>query len=100
MGAAAGGDAAGPGAGDTDDAADEALDATADAAAADDAWAARPIHQLPRYEVAWRAPTRGAAKALAKDVVAAFGWAPSTASKGKAPRVKAGKGRRHGGYGI
>ncbi|CAH0364900.1 unnamed protein product [Pelagomonas calceolata] len=62
---------------------------------------ARPIHQLPRYEVAWQAPDRAAAKALAKELAGAFGHAPKKASGGKsAPRVKAGKGRRHGGYGI
>jgi hypothetical protein len=62
---------------------------------------ARPIHQLPRYEVAWQAPTRAEAKALAKELAAAFGHAPKKASGGRAaPRVKAGKGRRHGGYGI
>merc|ERR1719440_686161 len=58
---------------------------------------ARPIHQLPRYEVAWQAPDRAAAKDLAKELAGAFGHAPKKASGGKsAPRVKAGKGRRHG----
>ena len=62
---------------------------------------ARPIHQLPRYEVAWQAPDRAAAKTLAKDLASTFGHAPKKASGGKsAPRVKAGKSRRHGGYGI
>ena len=62
---------------------------------------ARPIHQLPRYELAWQAPTRAEAKALAKELSVVFGHAPKKASGGKsAPRVKAGKGRRHGGYGI
>ena len=62
---------------------------------------ARPIHQLPRYELAWQAPTRAEAKALAKDLASAFGHAPKKASGGRsAPRVKAGKSRRHGGYGI
>ena len=62
---------------------------------------ARPIHQLPRYEVAWQAPTRAEAKALAKDLASAFGHAPTKASGGRAaPRVKPGKSRRHGGYGI
>ena len=62
---------------------------------------ARPIHQLPRYELAWQAPTRAAAKDLAKDLALAFGHAPKKASGVRAaPRVKAGKGRRHGGYGI
>ena len=61
----------------------------------------RPIHQLPRYELAWQAPTRAAAKTLAKELAATFGHAPKKASGGKsAPRVKAGKSRRHGGYGI
>ena len=42
-----------------------------------------------------------AAKALAKELAGAFGHAPKKASGGKsAPRVKAGKSRRHGGYGI
>ena len=62
---------------------------------------ARPIHQLPRYELAWQAPSRAAAKDLAKQLAATFGHAPKKASGGKsAPRVKAGKSRRHGGYGI
>ena len=62
---------------------------------------ARPIHQLPRYELAWQAPDRAAAKALAKELAMAFGHAPKKASGGKStPRVKAGKSRRHGGYGI
>jgi len=62
---------------------------------------ARPIHQLPRYEVAWQAPDRAAAKALAKELASVFGHKAKKASGGKAaPRVKAGKGRRHGGYGI
>ena len=62
---------------------------------------ARPIHQLPRYELAWQAPTRAEAKALAKGLASAFGHAPKKASGGKsAPRVKPGKSRRHGGYGI
>ena len=44
---------------------------------------------------------RAAAKAHAKELAAAFGHAPKKASGGKAaPRVKPGKGRRHGGYGI
>ena len=62
---------------------------------------ARPIHQLPRYEVAWQAPTRAEAKALAKELSVVFGHAPTKAAGGRAaPRGKAGKGRRHGGYGI
>ena len=62
---------------------------------------ARPIHQLPRYELAWQAPTRAEAKALAKALALAFGHAPKKVSGGKsAPRVKPGKSRRHGGYGI
>ena len=42
---------------------------------------ARPIHQLPRYEVAWQAPTRAEAKALAKELV------------GLRPRAEEGVGR-------
>ena len=62
---------------------------------------ARPIHQLPRYELAWQAPDRAAAKTLAKELAGAFGHAPKKTSGGRAaPRVKAGKSRRHGGYGI
>ena len=63
---------------------------------------ARPIHQIPRYEVAWQAPTRAEAKALAKGLASAFGHAPGKKAPGgkSAPRVKAGKSRRHGGYGI
>ena len=62
---------------------------------------ARPIHQLPRYELAWQAPDRAAAKDLAKELASVFGHKAKKASGGKsAPRVKAGKSRRHGGYGI
>jgi hypothetical protein len=60
---------------------------------------ARPIHQLPRYEVAWQAPTRAAAKDLAKELAGAFGHKKASGGK-SAPRVKPGKSRRHGGYGI
>ena len=51
---------------------------------------ARPIHQLPRYELAWQAPTRAEAKALAKELASAFGHAPGKKAPGgkSAPRVK------------
>lgn len=62
--------------------------------------AARPIHQLPRCELAWQAPSRAAAKDLAKGLVGAFGHTPKKAASRGAPQVKAGKGRRAGGYGI
>ena len=79
-------------------------DGDADAPADDAAdWLARPVHQLPRYEVAWTAATRGDAKAFAKELAGAFGHvAKKGAAPGakRAPAVKAGKGRRHGGYGI
>ena len=63
---------------------------------------ARPIHQLPRYELAWQAPDRAAAKDLAKELSVVFGHTPKKKASGgrTAPQVKAGKGRRHGGYGI
>ena len=49
---------------------------------------ARPIHQLPRYELAWQAPTRAEAKALAKVLAGTFGHAPTKASGVRAaPRV-------------
>ena len=60
---------------------------------------ARPIHQIPRYEVAWQAPTRAAAKDLAKELSLAFGHKKASGGRA-APRVKPGKSRRHGGYGI
>ena len=60
---------------------------------------ARPIHQLPRYELAWQAPTRAEAKALAKELSLAFGHKKASGGRA-APRVKPGKSRRHGGSGI
>jgi hypothetical protein len=79
------------------DAESNAIAADADSDA--DSWHMRPIHQLPGYEVTWQAPTRDAAKSVAKQLAAAFGHKESS-SKATAPRAKAGKGRRSGGYGI
>ena len=60
-----------------------------------------PIHRLPRYTLVWSRP-RPEAKALAKSLAALCGTAQSKGRPKKlgGPKVKAGKSRRHGGYGI
>ena len=70
-----------------------------------DSWVSRPIHQLPRHELLWTPADRSAAKALAKRVAVDFFDfpvvnGPISSSSSKKPKVKAGKARRHGGYGI
>ena len=46
-------------------------------------------------------PSGSGKSSLAKVLAGTFGHAPTKASGGRAaPRVKAGKSRRHGGYGI
>ena len=74
-----------------------------------DAYETEPIYRLPMYAVAWTRP-RAEAKALAKCLAQSLGTAEGTkgeggASKGRkkakgAPRIKPGKSRQHGGYGI
>lgn len=67
------------------------------------AFATEPIYRLPAMAVAWRLP-RAEAKALAKRLAAGLGTAAATgdgrAKARGAPRVKPGKSRRSGGYGI
>jgi hypothetical protein len=67
-----------------------------------DAYLTQPIYRLPMYAVSWVLP-RAEAKTLAKALAERLGT--PDASKGRpkakgAPRVKPGKSRRHGGYGI
>mmetsp|Transcript_32916 Transcript_32916/g.104226 ORF Transcript_32916/g.104226 Transcript_32916/m.104226 type:complete len:230 (-) Transcript_32916:26-715(-) len=69
-----------------------------------DAWETQPIYHLAPFYVTWTRP-RSEAKTLAKELAAFFETA--TKDKGKArrgsarkPKVKPGKSRRHGGYGI
>ena len=87
-----------------------------DAAAATDAddasWLSRPIYQLPRQGCGWSGLARADAKALAKALAAHLGTVPAGADGKKAkaakggtaergmPRVKPGKSRRSGGFGI
>lgn len=66
----------------------------------EDPFETRPIYQLPPYCVVWQLP-RSEAKALGKRLAVAFDTVEAKATKSKKPNhVKAGKGRRHGGYGI
>ena len=75
------------------------------AATAED-WLSLPIYRLPALSAAWSLP-RAEAKALAKALAAEFGTAEvkkkgtgaGSLSKGM-PKIKPGKSRRHGGYGI
>jgi hypothetical protein len=63
-------------------------------------WETRPIYQLPPYCIAWEIP-RADAKALGKKMAELFDSAEGKRASSKKPiGVKAGKGRRHGGYGI
>lgn len=67
-----------------------------------DAYRREPIYRLPMYAISWVRP-RAAAKTLAKDLAAQFGTVGKTQGRSKskgAPRRKAGKSRKHGGYGI
>jgi hypothetical protein len=74
-----------------------------------DAYRDEPIYRLPMFAVAWTRP-RAEAKVLAKSLAQALGTAEATkkgegVGKGRkkvkgAPRVKPGKSRQHGGYGI
>lgn len=68
-------------------------------------YSSEPLHRLPKYTVAWLRP-RPEAKGLAKMLAEQLGTAqPTKGNKGRSksmggPRVKPGKSRRHGGYGI
>uniref|UniRef100_A0A7S2HLN0 Uncharacterized protein n=1 Tax=Helicotheca tamesis TaxID=374047 RepID=A0A7S2HLN0_9STRA len=67
----------------------------------EDAWNDRPIYQLSPYEISWTL-TRGDAKKLGKELAKLLDTAdPKAKAKSRKPSgVKAGKGRRSGGYGI
>jgi len=72
----------------------------------EDAYRDDPIYRLPMYAVAWTRP-RPEAKALAKSLASHLNTAEVNGAgrKGRAkakgaPRVKPGKSRQHGGYGI
>ena len=72
-------------------------------AARRDDFETKPIHRLPKYVLAWERP-RSEAKALAKALAMQLGTAEAKV-KGRAkalggPRIKPGKSRQHGGYGI
>jgi hypothetical protein len=63
-------------------------------------WESRPIYQLPPYCVAWELP-RSQAKSLGKKMAEMFDTVEGKIAPSKKPvGVKAGKSRRHGGYGI
>jgi len=66
-------------------------------------YATMPIHRLPKYLVAWDRP-RSEAKTLAKLLTVRLGTAdPKPKGRRKSqggPQIKAGKSRKHGGYGI
>lgn len=67
---------------------------------AENPWETRPIYQLPPYCIAWELE-RNDAKALAKKMAQLFDTAEGIKAPSKKPiGVKAGKSRRHGGYGI
>lgn len=74
----------------------------------EDAYRNEPIYRVPMYAIAWLRP-RGEAKQLAKQLAERLGTPQQpkgkAAAKGRskergAPKVKPGKSRRHGGYGI
>jgi len=67
----------------------------------DDDWDTRPIYQLPQYCTRWQNLPRSMAKTLGKELSILFDAKDPKASKSLKPKgVKAGKGRRSGGYGI
>jgi hypothetical protein len=81
-------------------------DGLLDLAALGDAYRDEPIYRVPMYAVVWRRP-RAEAKALAKALSERLGTAAAveSAAKGRAkargaPRVKPGRSRKSGGYGI
>lgn len=62
-------------------------------------WETRPIYQLPPFYISWELQ-RSEAKALGKTLAKVFSTAEGKQQSKKPIGVKAGKGRRHGGYGI
>ena len=63
-------------------------------------WETRPIYQLPPFCISWELQ-RSEAKALGKELGKQFSTREEKSGPSKKPiGVKAGKGRRHGGYGI
>lgn len=62
-------------------------------------WETRPIYQLPPYCISWELQ-RSEAKALGKSLAKLFSTIEGKKTSKKPIGVKAGKGRRHGGYGI
>ena len=65
----------------------------------DNPWENRPIYQLPPYCITWELP-RAEAKDLGKKMSELFDTAEGKIASSRKPMVKAGKSRRHGGYGI
>ena len=65
----------------------------------DGPWETRPIYQLPPYCISWELQ-RSEAKALGKSLAKTFSTIEGIKVSKKPIGVKAGKGRRHGGYGI
>ena len=66
----------------------------------DEAFDSRPIYQLPTYCISWEIQ-RSEGKALGKKLANEFNTIEAKAPKSKKPNhIKAGKNRRHGGYGI
>lgn len=69
-------------------------------AIAENPWETRPIYQLPPYCIAWELP-RPEAKELGKKMSLLFDTVEGKREASRKPiGVKAGKSRRHGGYGI
>ena len=62
-------------------------------------WETRPIYQLPPYCISWELQ-RSEAKALGKSFAKLFSTVEGNRESKRPIGVKAGKGRRHGGYGI
>ena len=66
-----------------------------------DGWITQPIYRLPPCNIVWEGVQRSEAKTLAKQLAEKFGTAEGKRAKStKRPNIKAGKNRRHGGYGI
>ena len=61
---------------------------------------ARPIHQLPRYELAWQAPAARGGEGPGEGPSRQVRPRRSRVGRKSAPRVKPGKSRRHGGRGM
>lgn len=62
-------------------------------------WETRPIYQLPPYCISWELQ-RSEAKALGRSLAKVFSTIEGKKKSRKPIGIKAGKGRRHGGYGI